>query len=153
MYFERRDDTIVDGNTNGTGNVPGYEWTIANLTDWGRNMKILHKILLSPVVMIVFLIVMGAVAYTMLTRQNTALNELYDSRLANLQLIDNASQQLSEANSGVYRLLTTSATARMGSSSRPPTSKMRRSMRHCKHWPSSKCVQMPMKANARSPIR
>ena len=107
MYFERRDDTVVDGNTNGTGNVPGYEWTIANLTDWGRNMKILHKILLSPVVMIVFLIVMGAVAYTMLTRQNTALNELYDSRLANLQLIDNASQQLSEANSGVYRLLTT----------------------------------------------
>jgi methyl-accepting chemotaxis protein len=52
-----------------------------------------------------FLVVMGAVSYGVLTRQQTALEELYQRRFGSYQLVANSGQALGEVHSGVYRLL------------------------------------------------
>jgi len=72
-------------------------------------MKILHKILVPPGVAAIFLIVLGANSYSVLTSQHTTLVELYDSRLTNSRLADDALRQISEVHFSMYRLLTWNA--------------------------------------------
>jgi methyl-accepting chemotaxis protein len=69
-------------------------------------MKVWHKILVSPAVAIVFLMVLGAVSYLGLSRQNGALDDLFHNRLGNYQLVSDAAQDITEVHSGVYRLFT-----------------------------------------------
>ncbi len=69
-------------------------------------MKILHKILVSPVVAVIFLILLGANSYIVLTRQHAALAELYDIRFVNSRLAEDASQQISAVHFSMYRSLT-----------------------------------------------
>jgi methyl-accepting chemotaxis protein len=69
-------------------------------------MKILHKILIPPSVATIFLIVLAANSYSVLTSQHTTLVGLYENRLANSQLADDALQQISEVHLSMYRLLT-----------------------------------------------
>ncbi|GAC1600189.1 MAG: methyl-accepting chemotaxis protein [Ramlibacter sp.] len=69
-------------------------------------MKVLHKILIAPAIAIVFLVVLGAVAFGVLQRQNAALEELAQSRFAGYQVAAQAAQDLSEVHSSVYRLIT-----------------------------------------------
>jgi len=69
-------------------------------------MKVLHKILISPGVAVIFLIVLGTYSYSVLTRQHNSMADLYDSHFANVQLADEASQQISEVHFSMYRLLT-----------------------------------------------
>jgi methyl-accepting chemotaxis protein len=69
-------------------------------------LKVWHKILVSPGVAIVFLIVVGATSYGVLTRQHSALVDLFGTRFANYQLAANSSLEISEVHSSVYRLFT-----------------------------------------------
>ncbi len=69
-------------------------------------MKVWHKILVAPGVAIVFLMVLGAMSYSALTRQHSALVDLFGTRFGNYQLAANASQEISEVHSSVYRLFT-----------------------------------------------
>jgi methyl-accepting chemotaxis protein len=72
-------------------------------------MKVLHKILVSLGVAVIFMIVLGANSYSVLTRQHNAMTELYDSRFTNTQLADDASRQISVVHLSGYRLLTLNA--------------------------------------------
>ena len=72
-------------------------------------MKVLHKILVSPGAAVTFLILMGAYSYSVLTRQHTAMAELYDIHFANAQLADDAAQQISEIHFSKYRFFTSIA--------------------------------------------
>ncbi|MDB5861772.1 MAG: chemotaxis protein [Ramlibacter sp.] len=69
-------------------------------------MKVWHKILVAPAVAIAFLLALGAVSYGMLTRQNAALEELARGRMTAFQVAADASQDISEVHSNVYRLFT-----------------------------------------------
>jgi len=69
-------------------------------------MKVWHKILVAPGVAIVFLIMLGAISYSVLTRQHSTLAELFSTRFGNYQLAANSSQEISEVHSNVYRLFT-----------------------------------------------
>jgi methyl-accepting chemotaxis protein len=69
-------------------------------------MKVWHKILVAPGVAIVFLIMLGAISYSVLTRQHTALADLFNTRFGSYQLAANSSQEISEVHSNVYRLFT-----------------------------------------------
>ncbi|MBE0623150.1 MAG: MCP four helix bundle domain-containing protein, partial [Burkholderiales bacterium] len=69
-------------------------------------MKVWHKILVAPGVAIMFLMVLGAMSYTGLTHQHATLGELFNSRLGNYQLVADASQEITEVHSSVYRLFT-----------------------------------------------
>jgi methyl-accepting chemotaxis protein len=69
-------------------------------------VKVLHKILIAPAIAIVFLIVLGAVAFGVLQQQNAALEDLAKSRFAGYQIAADASQELSGVHSNVYRLIT-----------------------------------------------
>jgi methyl-accepting chemotaxis protein len=68
-------------------------------------MKVWHKILVAPAVAIAFLLALGGVSYAMLTRQNAALEELARGRMAAFQVAADASQEISEVHSNVYRLI------------------------------------------------
>jgi methyl-accepting chemotaxis protein len=72
----------------------------------GDRVKVLHKILIAPAIAIIFLIVLGALAYGVLLRQNASLEELSKSRFAGYQVAADASRELSEVHSNVYRLIT-----------------------------------------------
>ena len=69
-------------------------------------MKVWQKILVAPGVAIVFLMVLGAMSYLGLTRQNDALGELFNDHLGNYQLVADAAQDITEVHSNVYRLFT-----------------------------------------------
>ncbi len=69
-------------------------------------MKIWHKILVAPGVAIVLLMVLGTMSYMGLTRQHSTMDALFNGRFANYQLAANASGEISEVHSGVYRLFT-----------------------------------------------
>ena len=69
-------------------------------------MKVWHKILVAPGVAIVFLIMLGAISYSALTHQHSALAELFNTRFGDYQLAANSSQEISEVHSNVYRLFT-----------------------------------------------
>jgi len=69
-------------------------------------MKVWHKILVAPGVAIIFLMVLGAMSYGALTHQHSTLVDLFGTRFGNYQLAANASQEISEVHSGVYRLFT-----------------------------------------------
>ncbi len=69
-------------------------------------MKVWHKILVAPGVAIVFLVVLGAMSYSVLTRQHSTLGELFNTRFGNYQLAANSAQAIGEVHSNVYRLFT-----------------------------------------------
>jgi methyl-accepting chemotaxis protein len=69
-------------------------------------MKIWHKILIAPVLAVVFLLGFGAVAYGVVTQQNQALHDLSEKRMASVVVASDAAQEVSEIHSNVYRLFT-----------------------------------------------
>ncbi len=69
-------------------------------------MKIWHKIAIAPAVAIVLLIVLGAVSYSVLTRQHATLQDLVNNRFASYQLAADSSREIGEVHAEVYRLFT-----------------------------------------------
>ena len=69
-------------------------------------MKVWHKILVAPGVAIVFLVVLGAMSYSALTRQDSTLAELFNNRFGSYRFAANSTQAIGEVHSNVYRLLT-----------------------------------------------
>ena len=69
-------------------------------------MKVWQKIMVAPGVAILFLVVLGALSYSVLTQQHAALDDLYKDRFGNYQLAANSAQEISEVHSNVYRLFT-----------------------------------------------
>jgi len=69
-------------------------------------VKVWQKILVAPGVAIMFLLVMGAMSYSGLTRQQSTLSALFNGRLGNYELAADASQEITEVHSSVYRLFT-----------------------------------------------
>jgi methyl-accepting chemotaxis protein len=69
-------------------------------------MKVWHKIVAAPAVAIVFLALLGAASYGVLTRQHAALQDMYQQRFGSYQLAANSAQAISEVHSNVYRLFT-----------------------------------------------
>jgi methyl-accepting chemotaxis protein len=67
-------------------------------------MKVWHKILVAPGAAILFLLVLGATAYSVLTRQNAALVDLFENRFGSYQLAARSAQEIGEVHTGVYRL-------------------------------------------------
>jgi methyl-accepting chemotaxis protein len=70
-------------------------------------MKVWHKILVAPVVAIVFLLALGIVSVAMMARQGLAVTELIKDRGGALELALGAAQEISQAHSGAYRLVMT----------------------------------------------
>ena len=69
-------------------------------------MKVWHKILVAPALAIVFLIVLGAMSYSVLKQQHATLDEMYNTRFSNYQFAANSSREVGEVHSNVYRLFT-----------------------------------------------
>src|SRR5262245_25356183 len=69
-------------------------------------MKIWHKILVAPALAMLFLIALGATAYSVLYQQNEALVELFTERFGSYQLAARSSQEIGEVHATVYRLFT-----------------------------------------------
>ncbi|MEJ8836671.1 methyl-accepting chemotaxis protein [Ramlibacter sp. AN1133] len=69
-------------------------------------MKVLHKILVAPIVAMAFLVLVGAVAYGALRQQNAALEDLARTRLHTYQVSADAAQEVTAVHSNVYRLIT-----------------------------------------------
>ena len=70
-------------------------------------MKVWHKILVAPVVAIVFLLALGIVSVAMMARQGLAVSQLIKDRGGALELALGAAQDISQAHSGAYRLVMT----------------------------------------------
>jgi methyl-accepting chemotaxis protein len=62
--------------------------------------------MVAPGVTIVFLIIMGALSYGVLTYQNSTIADLFNNRFANYQIASGSAQDISEVHSNVYRLFT-----------------------------------------------
>ena len=69
-------------------------------------MKVWHKILMAPAVAIVCMMALGAMSYSVLTRQHSAMGDLFNTRFGNYQLAANSSLEIAEAHANVYRLFT-----------------------------------------------
>ena len=69
-------------------------------------MRIWHKILIAPALAIVFLLGFGAVAYGIVSRQNAAIAELADKRLAAVVVASDAAQVLGHTQARSYQLFT-----------------------------------------------
>jgi len=69
-------------------------------------MKVWQKIVAAPALATAFLVLLGAVSYGVLTRQQATLDNLYKQRFASYQLAANSAQAISEVHSNVYRLFT-----------------------------------------------
>ncbi len=67
-------------------------------------MKVWHKILVAPGVAIVFLLALGITAYSVLTRQQSTLTELFEQRFGSYQVAARAGHDIGEVHSAVYRL-------------------------------------------------
>ncbi len=69
-------------------------------------MKVWHKLMVAPAIGIVFLMMLGAMSYGVLTYQNSTIAELFNNRFANYQIASGSAQDISEVHSNVYRLFT-----------------------------------------------
>jgi methyl-accepting chemotaxis protein len=69
-------------------------------------MKVWHKILVAPGLAIAFLLILGITTYSVLTRQNSTLDDLFSTRFGNYQLAAKSSDAIGDAHAGVYRLFT-----------------------------------------------
>jgi methyl-accepting chemotaxis protein len=69
-------------------------------------MRIWHKILVAPLLAIVFLLGFGAVAYGVVSQQNRALDDLAKKRLEGVATAMEAQNDLADVHSNVYRLFT-----------------------------------------------
>ena len=68
-------------------------------------MRIWHKILVAPALGVVFLLLLGSIAYVVVERQTDALDELANHRLGGVQVATDAMQQVGEAHAEAYRLV------------------------------------------------
>ncbi|MBE7368791.1 methyl-accepting chemotaxis protein [Ramlibacter pallidus] len=68
-------------------------------------MKVWHKMLVAPVVAIVFLLALGGISIYMMARQGLAVKTLIQDRGGAMTLALTSSQEVSQAQSGTYRLL------------------------------------------------
>lgn len=62
--------------------------------------------MVAPGIAIVFLIVLGAISYSVLTYHNSTIAELFNNRFVNYQIASGSAQDISEVHSNVYRLFT-----------------------------------------------
>jgi methyl-accepting chemotaxis protein len=62
--------------------------------------------MVAPSLAILFLMMLGAVSYSVLTYQNSTLAELFNNRFGNYRLASSSAQEISEVHSNVYRLFT-----------------------------------------------
>ena len=69
-------------------------------------MKIWHKVLVAPALAMLFLVALGAAAYSVLAQQNSALVELFTQRFGGYQVAARSVQEVGEVHSAVYRLFT-----------------------------------------------
>jgi methyl-accepting chemotaxis protein len=77
-------------------------------------MRIWHKILVAPALAIVFLIAFGMIAYGVVARQDQALEELAETRMAGVEVATRSAQQVGEVHASVYRLFTSIANLEAG---------------------------------------
>jgi methyl-accepting chemotaxis protein len=70
-------------------------------------MKVWHKMLVAPVVAIVFLLALGAISVYMMARQGLAVKTLIQDRGGAMTLALTSSQEVSQVQSGTYRMLAT----------------------------------------------
>jgi methyl-accepting chemotaxis protein len=69
-------------------------------------MKVWHKILVAPLVAILFLLAVGGLSATMMTRQGQAMASVIEDRGGAMDLALSASRDIAEAHSAAYRLFT-----------------------------------------------
>jgi methyl-accepting chemotaxis protein len=69
-------------------------------------MRIWHKILIAPLLAVVFLLGFGVIAYGVVAQQNRALEDIAKKRLDGVVIAMDAQNDLAEVHSGVYRLFT-----------------------------------------------
>ena len=69
-------------------------------------MKVWHKLVVAPGIAIIFLMILGAMSYGVLTYQDSKIAELFKNRFANYQVASGSAQDISEVHSNVYRLFT-----------------------------------------------
>ena len=69
-------------------------------------MRIWHKIAVAPAVAMAFLIILGGMSYSALTRQQATLRDLFDNRFGSYQLSADSSHRIGEVHAEVYRLFT-----------------------------------------------
>ncbi len=72
-------------------------------------MKLWQKIMVAPVVSMLFLAMLGAVSYWGLTTYERTLADIYTNRFASYQSASQAAQVFSEVHANVYRLFTSAA--------------------------------------------
>lgn len=72
---------------------------------WLGNLKMTVKLLVSPVVVIVFLIIFGIVSYWGFYKQNTALNDIFNNRFQNYQASTGMIKDLVEVHANIYKLM------------------------------------------------
>ena len=89
-------------------------------------MKVWHKILVAPLVAVLFLVALGALSVVMMARQGLSVATLIRDRGGALELALGASQEISQAHSGAYRLV-------MGFSDMGPDEVMAASAAQTKH--------------------
>src|SRR3954464_7452384 len=69
-------------------------------------MRIWHKILIAPLLAVVFLLGFGVIAYSVVSQQNDALEDIAKKRLESVVIAMDAQNDLADVHSGVYRLFT-----------------------------------------------
>jgi len=69
-------------------------------------MKVLHKVLVAPVIAMIFLLILGGTSYSVLTQERTILTDLVENRFSSYQLVADSSRQIGEVHAEVYRLFT-----------------------------------------------
>jgi methyl-accepting chemotaxis protein len=69
-------------------------------------MKVWHKILVAPGVAIAFLVLLGAISYAMLARQNESLELIATQRMARFSTAADAAREMGQIHSSVYRMIT-----------------------------------------------
>ena len=69
------------------------------------NLKMSRKVLLSPLVVLIFMVVFGGVSYTGFLTQKTAIDDIFNSRFKNYQGTSNIIIELIQVHSNSYKLL------------------------------------------------
>jgi methyl-accepting chemotaxis protein len=69
-------------------------------------MRIWHKILIAPLLAVVFLLGFGVIAYGVVSQQNRALEDIAKKRLEGVVIAMDAQNDLADVHSSVYRLFT-----------------------------------------------
>jgi methyl-accepting chemotaxis protein len=104
MYCERIDDTFAQEGAHKNRKIA---WrTSLNIYLKGASMKIWFKVIVAPIVAMGFLILLGAMSYYALLRQQTVLDDLRENRFVAYRTAATGDANLADVHSGVYRLFT-----------------------------------------------